>query len=431
MFNLLVAALAFSFVEAARGGGNPFAAGNFYVNPEFQSEVNSSISTCTNPTACENLRLMYNVSSAFWIDVKAKISGDANHTVSVASILADAASRSPVPTCVFVVYDLPNRDCHAKASNGEICCVYNSDGTCNYDASNGCAAGIQEYESTYIDPLVALFAKYDGAVPIVAIVEPDSLPNLATNMADPHCGNSDTATAYKTGIPYAINAISSKAGSTTMYLDAAHGGWLGWENNAQAFVTLVQSLDIISMLRGFATNTANYQPLGIACPSFDWCLPNNGHTGDACCTDPCHLDGQYDGGVNEHQYVQILEHYFQSIMPSPKFIIDTGRNGVDGMRSDCANWCNIRGAGLGRFPTANTDLPAIDAYAWIKTPGESDGCTQQLPGGGGTCARYDSFCGSADSIGSQPGEPDVPVAGAWCDYTVQQLATLANFNSTR
>ena len=33
---------------------------------------------------------------------------------------------------VLIVYDLPNRDCHAKASNGEICCTYNSDGTCNY-----------------------------------------------------------------------------------------------------------------------------------------------------------------------------------------------------------------------------------------------------------------------------------------------------------
>ena len=25
---------------------------------------------------------------------------------------------------LFMIYDLPNRDCHAKASNGEICCKY-------------------------------------------------------------------------------------------------------------------------------------------------------------------------------------------------------------------------------------------------------------------------------------------------------------------
>ena len=342
-------------------GNNPFASGLFYVNPAFQSEIASSIATCTNPTACTNLRLMSNISSAFWIDTKAKINGDPTDTVSVSGILADAASRTPTPTVVFIVYDVPNRDCHAKASNGEICCNYNADKTCNYDASGDCAAGITEYETTYIDPLVALFAQYNGKVPIVAIIEPDSLPNLSTNQGDPHCGNTATSAAYTIGIPYTINAIATKAPAVSMYLDAAHGGWLGWENNAQAFASLVQGLGITQHLRGFATNVANYQPLGEACSTFDWCLPNN-HPNDACCADPCHLESQYDPGVSEHQYVQILEHYFQGQMASPKFIIDTGRNGVDGMRAQCANWCNIRGAGVGRLPTSVTDLPAIDAY---------------------------------------------------------------------
>jgi cellulose 1,4-beta-cellobiosidase len=345
----------------AQQGGNPFASGLFYVNPAFQSEIASSIATCTNPTACANLRLMSNISSAFWIDTKSKINGDPTDTVSVSGILADAASRNPPPTVVFIVYDVPNRDCHAKASNGEICCTYNADKTCNYDASGDCAAGIAEYETTYIDPLVALFAQYNGKVPIVAIIEPDSLPNLSTNQGDPHCGNSATNSAYTVGIPYTINAIATKAPAVSMYLDAAHGGWLGWENNAQAFASLVQGLGITQHLRGFATNVANYQPLGVACATFDWCLPNN-HPNDACCSDPCHLESQYDPGVSEHQYVQVLEHYFQGQMASPKFIVDTGRNGVDGMRAECANWCNIRGAGVGRLPTSATDLPAIDAY---------------------------------------------------------------------
>ena len=324
---------------------------------------------------------------------------------------------------------MPNRDCHAKASNGEICCTYNADKTCNYDAGGDCAAGIAEYQTTYVDPLVTLLAQYNGKVPIVAIIEPDSLPNLSTNQADPHCGNSATEAAYKAGIPYAISQIAAKAPAVSMYLDAAHGGWLGWENNAQAFAQLVGSLNIGQHLRGFATNVANYQPLGVACPSFDWCLPSN-HPGDACCADPCHLESQYDPGVSEHQYVQVLEHYLGGVVPNPRFVIDTGRNGVDGMRAECANWCNIRGAGVGRFPTAATDLPAIDAYAWLKTPGESDGCTQTLPGGG-ACARYDSFCGSEDSIGSRAGEPSAPVAGMWFDFAVQGLAQNANWNSTR
>ena len=75
------------------------------MNPAFQKEIASSISTCSNPTACANLKLMANTSSAFWIDVKAKINGDAADTVSVSGILADAASRTPVPTVLFIVYE--------------------------------------------------------------------------------------------------------------------------------------------------------------------------------------------------------------------------------------------------------------------------------------------------------------------------------------
>lgn len=62
--------------------------------------------------------------------------------------------------------------------------------------------------------------------------------------------------------------------------------------------------------------------------------------------------------------------------------------------------------------TNDTYGAGIDAYYWLKTPGESDGCTQQLPSGG-QCARFDSFCGSTDSIGSRTGEPRAPVAGNW------------------
>ena len=37
-----------------------------------------------------------------------------NDTSSVEGILADAASQSEPPLVTLIVYDLPNRDCHAK-----------------------------------------------------------------------------------------------------------------------------------------------------------------------------------------------------------------------------------------------------------------------------------------------------------------------------
>jgi len=408
-------------------GTNPFSGKQFYVNPSYQAELATSISSCT-PPACsaqtkQTLQSMSNVASAYWIDVMAKIKG--NTTKTVQGILADAASRATPPLVVLIVYDLPNRDCHAKSSNGEICCNPNSDGTCNYDLGGDCAQGLQTYKTQYIDPLVALFAQYQNKVPIVAIIEPDSLPNLATNQADPHCGNSATQTAYTVGIPYAINQIHSLAPQVTMYVDGAHGGWLGWPNNMQAFVQIIQKLGVTQMIRGFSNNVANYQPIGIACSQTNWCL-NNQHPSDPCCSDPCHLLSQYNPANNELNYVEEMASAFQQATGwIPFFVTDTGRDAVASERQDCANWCNIRGAGIGWTPRTNTGSQYIDAFYWLKTPGESDGCTQILPDGT-TCPRFDSMCASADSIGSRSGEPRCPQAGQWFDYDVKMLAANAN-----
>jgi len=73
------------------------------------------------------------------------------------------------------------------------------------------------------------------------------------------------------------------------------------------------------------------------------------------------------------------------------FVIDTSRNGngPDSMRQyatvpygqpadvvsalAAGNWCNPPDAGLGLPPTARTGVPLLDAYLWVKTPGQSDG----------------------------------------------------------
>lgn len=199
----------------------------------------------------------------------------------------------------------------------------------------------------------------------------------------------------------------------------------------KGYVSLVTSMSFsITSLRGFSSNVANYQPVGVMCPWLssdgvrnDYCL-NNQNQGDKCCADPCKLESQYNPANNELNYVNGLYHAFKAVVSTfdPHFIIDTGRNGIADMRSSCSNWCNIRGAGIGLKPTyktANTNL--IDAYHWLKTPGESDGCTSTLPDGS-KCPRYDSMCGATDSIGSKSGEPRAPEAGHWFDYQIKQLA---------
>jgi len=57
---------------------------------------------------------------------------------------ANAAGASPPNAAIFVVYDLPDRDCAAAASNGE------------YSIANG---GVAKYKE-YIDALVVLFKEY-------------------------------------------------------------------------------------------------------------------------------------------------------------------------------------------------------------------------------------------------------------------------------
>ncbi len=54
---------------------------------------------------------------------------------------------------------------------------------------------------------------------------------------------------------------------------------------------------------------------------------------------------------------------------------------------------------------------------------------QDLPSPpGGQCARFDSMCGSEDSIGSESGEPRAPLAGNWFDYMAKMLAKNAHMD---
>ncbi|MFE1238235.1 glycoside hydrolase family 6 protein [Streptomyces tendae] len=53
-------------------------------------------------------------------------------------------------------------------------------------------------------------------------------------------------------------------------------------------------------------------------------------------------------------------------------VIDTSRNGNGAAPG--GQWCDPAGRKLGRAPTLTTGMGRIDAYLWVKLPGESDGC---------------------------------------------------------
>ncbi|KAJ3506261.1 hypothetical protein NLJ89_g6973 [Agrocybe chaxingu] len=109
-----------------------------------------------------------------------------------------------------VVYNLPDRDCSAKASAGEL--VLADD-------------GLNKYKK-YIDDIAAeLQTESAQQLSFALVIEPDSLGNIVTNLDVPKCAGA--ADAYKEGISYAIAKLQIP--NVALYIDAAHGGWLGRE----------------------------------------------------------------------------------------------------------------------------------------------------------------------------------------------------------
>ncbi len=68
------------------------------------------------------------------------------------------------------------------------------------------------------------------------------------------------------------------------------------------------------------------------------------------------------------------------------FVVDTSRNGAGPTRDH--QWCNPPGRALGQTPTGHTGQPLVDAFLWIKAPGESDGQCHGGPAAGDWWPQY-------------------------------------------
>ncbi|KAJ3115408.1 hypothetical protein HK098_006953 [Nowakowskiella sp. JEL0407] len=117
-----------------------------------------------------------------------------------------------------------------------------------------------------IDQSLGLYPEEN--VRVVLIIEPDSLPNLVTNMDVQWCR--DVAPAYRAGVAYALANLSRE--NLWLYLDIGHGGWLGWRENqistTKPFKEVIYDVKNQAKSKGrdfrfgcWAVNVANYSPV--------------------------------------------------------------------------------------------------------------------------------------------------------------------------
>jgi endoglucanase len=344
----------------------------------------------------------------------------------VRETMFEAALQRRVP--VLVAYNLPFRDCGQYSSGG-------ARNTADYLA--------------WIDG----FAKGIGSGKALVILEPDGLglvPGEGCTVSDADlaaaglASQAEANTARYDQLNGAVDRLEQQQ-NVSVYLDATHPGWL---NVGDASTRLVHAG--VQRAEGFFLNASNYQYTAnnvfygtwisdcIAyatsvspgdyggCPNQYWDGgPATGWDGDALDTYQVWSDQPYSSTRADLKWntVGIDSRWpgmLGSTVPTTHFVIDTSRNGVGPWNWSAAgypnagtaqDWCNPPARGVGLRPTANTGNPLVDAYLWIKVPGESDGqCTRGLP------------AGSADP---ERGMID-PAAGDWFPQQALELAQLAN-----
>lgn len=187
-------------------------------------------------------------------------------------------------------------------------------------SSGGTNSDAADY-ATFLDTLTTAI----GDRKVLYVLEPDAIGLLANG------GCADTY-GYKANLLTAIEKLSANS-NAEIYLDV--GYWtLEYTATTATVVSIIQELAAAGSVKGITINTSNYQ--------------GNSELSTLCSN-------------------------FQSAVGSSSMtcIFDTSRN-YNGAPSS-SEWCNVKSAGIGQVPTADTGLSNVDYFLWIKPPGESDG----------------------------------------------------------
>ncbi|MFC4065480.1 glycoside hydrolase family 6 protein [Actinoplanes subglobosus] len=195
------------------------------------------------------------------------------------------------------------------------------------------SAGGARNDLTYRNWISSIATALRGHRALV-ILEPDAIAHAVSGCLGPRA-----AAARYALLAHAVDTLRAEPG-VAVYLDAGHPGWISAARMAPAL-----RRSGATRARGFAVNVANFQ------------------------TTRANL-----------RYGRELSR----LLAGRHFVIDTSRNGngpARRVRGD-RHWCNPPGRRLGHAPTLRTGQELVDAYLWVKRPGESDGAC----GGGAPAA---------------------------------------------
>lgn len=165
-----------------------------------------------------------------------------------------------------------------------------------------------------------------GSGKAIVILEPDALAQITC------LSSADQATRLAL-LSNAVTTLKQNA-NTRVYIDAGHSGWVDPSTMASRL-----NQANISQADGFALNVSNFMPTA----------------------------GEVNYGTAVSQQTN-----------NKHFLIDTARNG----NGSDGTWCNPSGRAVGERPTIATGNALVDAYLWLKVPGESDGTCNGGPSAG-------------------------------------------------
>ncbi len=344
----------------------------------------------------------------------------------VRQTVREAAEERAVP--VLVAYDVPGRDCAQFSAGGAL-------DMASYLAwIDGFAGGI-------------------GRGRAVVILEPDSLGLLPSSCGGPKPGYPFTDADRLAELNGAVTRLEQQP-NVSVYLDGTHSAWLavgdiasrlaqGGVMNAQGFYVNVSNYQLTPNLTQYATWVSRCIAFGTDPEEGGWRL---GHF-DFCASQyfPVTLSPFSAWGSSAAAAEAWYAANMGTAVATRHFVIDTSRNGA-GPNSMSAfsnapfnqpasvvaklqsgNWCNPPGSGVGLRPTASTGTPLLDAYLWVKIPGESDG---QCDAAGGPRA-WDFGAYTKSGWPADPAQQALfdplwgmfdPAAGGWFPQQALELA---------